>query len=132
VSRSAVWSVYSDVTAWPQWVRGIEWMRLDGGFEAGVSGTIKPKGQNQQPFRLTNVSVDSGFSDETEIPGSGVTIEFTHTLESVGGGLTRITHHVEIWGPTAEYLGPAIGEKMADGIPDTLYALMRMAQLREG
>jgi hypothetical protein len=132
VSRSAVWSVYSDVATWPQWVRGIEWIRLDGGFEMGVSGTVKPKGQNQQPFRLTKVSIDSGFSDKTEIPGAGVTIGFTHTLEPTAEGVTRITHHVAIWGSTAEYLGPAIGQKMADGIPDTMYALLRMAQQREG
>ena len=65
------------------------------------------------------------------IPGAGITIGFTHTLESVGEGRTRITHHVTISGPAADYLGPAIGPEMAEGIPDTMYALMRMAQLRE-
>ena len=131
VGREAVWGLYSDVATWPEWDAGIEWIKLDGDFSAGASGKIKPKGQDQLPFRLTKIDVDGGFSDEAEIPGAGITIGFTHTLESVGEGRTRITHHVTISGPAADYLGPAIGPEMAEGIPDTMYALMRMAQLRE-
>jgi Polyketide cyclase / dehydrase and lipid transport len=132
VSRNAVWGLYSDVATWSEWHAGIEWIKLDGDFRVGTSGKIKPKGQDRLPFRLTNVDIDGSFSDETEIPGAGVSIGFTHTLESVGEGLTRITHHVTISGPAADYLGPAIGPEMAEEIPDTMYALMRMAQLREG
>jgi Polyketide cyclase / dehydrase and lipid transport len=131
VSRSAVWSLYSDVSTWPQWDDGIESIELDGEFRAGALGTIKPKGQDRLPFRLTEVSPESGFSDETEIPGSGITIGFTHTLEPVGEGVTRITHRVTITGPASDFLGPAIGQEMAEGIPDTMYSLMRMAQLSE-
>jgi hypothetical protein len=131
VSRSAVWSLYSDVTTWAQWDDGIESIELDGEFRAGVSGKIKPKGQDELPFRLVLVSPDIGFSDVTDLPGSGIAIGFTHTLESVGEGVTRITHHVTITGPASHILGPAIGPEMAEGIPDTMYSLMRMAQLRE-
>jgi hypothetical protein len=128
VSKSAVWSIYSDVARWDD---GIESIELDGEFGAGASGMIKPKRQYKLSFRLTKVSPDSGFSDETDIPGSGITIGFTHTLESVGEGVTRTTHHVTITGPASDFLGPAIGQEMAEGIPDTMYSLMRMAQLRE-
>jgi hypothetical protein len=128
VSRSAIWGLYSDVSAWPQWDRGIEWIKLDGGFEEGVSGTIKPKDQDPLPFRLTRVSVNSGFSDETVVPGAGITIGFTHTLESVGEGLTRITHRVSISGPSGESLGPEFGRGITDGIPDTMRSLLTLAQ----
>jgi hypothetical protein len=128
VSRSALWGLYSDVTTWPEWDKGIERIRLDGEFIEGTSGVIKPMGQDQLPFRLTKVTVDGGFSDETEIPGAGVTIAFKHTLESVGEGRCRITHHVSIFGPGASSVAPAIGPDMARGIPDTMQSLLRMAQ----
>lgn len=131
-SRSALWALYSDVTTWPEWDKGIEWIRLDGEFREGTSGTIKPVGQDQLPFRLTKVTVESGFSDETEIPGAGVTIGFKHTLESVGERRCRITHHVSIFGPGAGALAPGIGPEMAKGIPETMQSLLRMAQERRG
>jgi hypothetical protein len=131
-TRSALWALYSDVVTWPEWDKGIEWIRLDGEFREGTSGTIKPVGQDQLPFRLTKVTVDGGFSDETEIPGAGVTIGFKHTLESVGGGRCRITHRVSIFGPGSGGLAPEIGPEMAKGIPETMRSLLRMAQERRG
>ncbi len=85
-SRSALWALYSDVMTWPEWDKGIEWIRLDGEFREGASGTIKPVGQDQLPFRLTKVTVGGGFSDETEIPGAGVTIGFKHTSNRLAKG----------------------------------------------
>jgi Polyketide cyclase / dehydrase and lipid transport len=126
--KEAIWDLYSDVTTWPKWDSGIEWIELDGAFEEGASGTIKPRGQDALPFRLTRVEPDSGFSDETEVPGAGVIIGFTHTLESVGEGLTKMTHHVRISGPAAESLGPAMGPGITDGVPDTMRSLMKMAE----
>jgi len=128
VSRSALWGLYSDVTTWPEWDKGIERIRLDGEFREGTSGTIKPVRQDQLPFRLTKVTVNGGFSDETEIPGAGVTIGFKHTLESVGNGSCKITHQVSIFGPGAGYVAPTIGPEMVRGIPDTMQSLLRMAQ----
>jgi len=131
-SRRALWALYSDVKTWPEWDKGIEWIRLDGEFRDGTSGTIKPAGQDQLPFRLTSVTVDGGFSDETEIPGAGVTIGFEHTIESAGEGRCRITHRVSIFGPGAESLAPEIGPGMAEGIPETMRSLLKMAQARGG
>jgi hypothetical protein len=129
-SASALWALYSDVRTWPEWDKGIEWIRLEGQFREGTAGTIKPVGQDQLPFRLTNVTVNGGFSDETEVPGAGVTIGFKHTIESVGAGRCRITHHVSIFGPGADSLAPEIGPEMAKGIPETMQSLLRMAQER--
>jgi len=131
-TKRALWALYSDVKTWPEWDKGIEWISLDGEFREGTSGTIKPAGQDQLPFRLTSVTVDGGFSDETEIPGAGVTIGFKHTIESTGRGRCRITHRVSISGPGAESLAPEIGPGMAEGIPETMRSLLKMAQARQG
>jgi hypothetical protein len=128
VSRSALWGLYSDVKTWPEWDKGIERIRLYGEFREGTPGTIKPVGQGQLPFRLTKVTVDGGFSDETEIPGAEVALGFKRTLESVGEGRCRITHRVSIFGPGARSMAPTIGPEMARGIPDTIQSLLKMAQ----
>jgi hypothetical protein len=130
VSRSALWSLYSDVTTWPEWDKGIERITLHGEFREGTSGTITPVGQDQLPFRLTKVTVDAGFSDETKIPGAEVTIGFKHALESVGDGMCRITHRVSVFGPGAGSIAPTMGPEMVKGIPDTMQSLLKMAQQR--
>lgn len=127
-SRRALWRLYSDVTTWSSWDKGLDWARVDGEFKEGTSGTIKPEGQDQLPFRLTKVAVESRFDDETEVPGAGVTIRFTHVLESVGEGKSRITHSVYIEGPEAASVGPKIGPEIASGIPEAMESLMRMAE----
>ena len=62
VSTSALWGMYSDVSTWPEWDKGIEKIGLDGEFREGTSGTIKPVGQDHLPFRLTKVTVDGSDS----------------------------------------------------------------------
>jgi hypothetical protein len=56
VSRSALWGLYSDVTTWPEWDKGIERIRLDGEFSEGACGAIKPVGQDQLRLRVRKVT----------------------------------------------------------------------------
>ncbi len=128
VSKSAVWKLYSDVFTWPGWDKGIERISLDGEFKEGTVGMIKSEGQDELPYRLTEVSAESAFSDEMEIPDAEVTIRFEHTLEDLGHERTKITHHVVIFGPNADSLGPQIGSGIASGIPETMESLVKLAR----
>ncbi len=128
VSKRAVWKLYSDVSSWPSWDKGIEQISLDSEFMEGMGGMIKSEGQNELPYRLTEVSAESAFSDEMEIPGAGVTIRFEHTIEDLGHGRIKITHHVVIFGPNADSLGPQIGPGITSSIPETMESLVKLAQ----
>ncbi|MDG6994299.1 MAG: hypothetical protein JRN52_00130 [Nitrososphaerota archaeon] len=116
------------MSTWPIWDQGIEWISLYGDFIKGSSGNIKPTGQDELPYRLTEVVPDHGFTDETAIPWAGVTIRFVHSLEAIEGGKTRLTHHVSIFGPGAESLGPEIGPGITSGIPETMNSIANLAR----
>ena len=128
VSKSVVWKLYSDVSTWPGWDKGIERISLDGEFKEGTVGMIKPKGQDELPYRLTEVSAKSAFSDEMEILSAEVTIRFEHTLEDLEHGRIKITHHVVIFGPNADSLGPQIGPGITGDIPENMESLVKLAQ----
>ena len=37
-------AVWADMATWPEWNADTEWVRLDGPFVEGATGTLKPKG----------------------------------------------------------------------------------------
>lgn len=125
-----IWGLYSDISTWVEWDKGIEHASLEGAFAEGVRGLLQPEGQDRLVFELTEVEPLKGFSDVTHIPDAGIEIRFAHLLETVAEG-TRITHRVAIAGPNAEALGPEIGEGFKEGIPHTMEGLAALALKRE-
>jgi hypothetical protein len=123
-SATAIFRLYSDVSTWPEWDEGLTGVTLDGPFTTGSKGTITPQGQDALPFRLTLVAPDQGFTDETDLPGAGVTLRFVHILTPIENGQTRITHRVEIVGPAAEEVGPTLGPQVTADTPAAMAALV--------
>ena len=127
---AGIWALYSDITTWSQWDQGISHASLDGPFASGTRGLLQPQGQEALPFQLTAVDPLRGFSDVTEIPGTGIQIHFTHRLEQVEEG-TKITHSVSITGSNADALASNLGPDLTHGIPHTMERLATMAMARE-
>ncbi|WP_305023439.1 SRPBCC family protein [Paenibacillus lacisoli] len=125
-----IWRLYSDITTWPLWDKGIESASLEGLFVQGTRGFLQPEGQDPLPFELLEVNPLHGFSDITDIPGAGIQVQFTHLLEE-SNGATKITHQVKITGPNAEQIGPKFGAHMVEGIPQTMDGLARLVLERE-
>ncbi|QYR22498.1 hypothetical protein KZ483_05860 [Paenibacillus sp. sptzw28] len=125
-----IWKLYSDISTWVEWDKGIVYASLEGPFTAGTRGQLQPEGQELLAFELTEVSPLNGFSDVTDIPDAGIQIRFMHRLLETAEG-TSVTHKVTIIGPNAEHLGPEFGAGMAEGIPDTMERLVSLALERE-
>ncbi|MEU8586949.1 SRPBCC family protein [Streptomyces sp. NPDC048664] len=127
VTTAQVWARYADTATWPEWDEGLERVTLAGPFEAGVTGTLTPQGQEALPFVLTEVVPDKGFTDETVIPDT-VTLRFVHLLTPLPGDRTRITHRLEIEGPAADRMGPELGPRIGADFPDAMAALAEAAR----
>jgi hypothetical protein len=125
-----IWELYSDISSWIQWDKGIEYAILEGSFAAGTQGLLQPTGQERLAFQLLEVEPLRGFSDITDIPKAGIQIHFTHQLQQNAEG-TIVTHKVTITGPNAGQLGPQIGAGMAEGIPHSVEGLVTLALERE-
>jgi hypothetical protein len=125
-----IWSLYSDISTWTAWDKGIASASLDGPFVQGTRGLLQPLGQEPLVFELTEVNPLHGFSDITDIPNAGIQIHFTHLLKE-SEGETQVTHRVRIKGTNAAQLGPKFGAHMVEGIPATLEGLITLALEKE-
>ncbi|MBZ4417195.1 SRPBCC family protein [Myxococcus sp. RHSTA-1-4] len=123
---SDVWRLYSDVSTWPRWDHGVEWVKLEGPFTQGTRGRMKPLGGEPVGIHLTEAVENERFSDETTLPQA--VMRFEHTLTRGRGGKTRITHRVVIDGPLAELYVDGFGKKVATGLPLSVKALARLAE----
>jgi hypothetical protein len=128
VAAEAVWKLYTNTATWPSWDTGTEKVELSGPFAAGTTGIIKFSGQDPLPFRIVSAQPNREFTDETEIPGAGIFVRFTHSLSPLSNGGTRISQRVTITGPAAETLGPQIGPGITADIPQSIAALVDLAK----
>src|SRR4051794_25803220 len=80
---AAFFERWADMATWPEWNMDTEWVRLDGPFAAGSTGTLKPKGGPKVKFVVDSLS-DREFVDLSKLVGARAT--FRPTLQPVGAG----------------------------------------------
>jgi hypothetical protein len=86
---------WGDMTTWPDWNTDTEWVRLDGPFRQGATGTLKPKGGPKVRFTVTRLT-DTEFVDVSRMPGGRIT--FAHLI-ATEGGRTHVSVTISIDGP---------------------------------
>jgi hypothetical protein len=119
---AAVWRRYVDVAAWGAWDSSVERIEAHGPFAVGTEISLTPVGQDQLRMRLTEILDGEGFSDETAF--GDLTVRFIHRLTPLPGRGTRVTHRIEVDGPGAEHVGPAI----TSDTPEAMAGLVKLAE----
>jgi hypothetical protein len=122
-----IWNLWQDVPNWNSWDHEIEYSRLDGPFETGTTGILKPKGGPKVKMQLTRVEPMHLFQDVANLPLA--TILVTHTLREIEGK-TEVTHQIKMEGPLAFFFAFVIGRKMKKGLPGAMQALIKQAEGR--
>jgi hypothetical protein len=121
----AIWQVLSDLDQWASWDTSMEWVRLQGPFQAGSQITMKPKGQDPIISVIVQATENRLYADQTDL--GEVALRFSHTLQPLAGGGTRVTHRLEITGPAADQLGPELGPAITEDFPEAMDALLARA-----
>lgn len=127
-STAAVWQLWSNVEGWPRWDAEVEWSHLNGPFETGARGVLKPRRGPKASFTATEVRWGHGFVDRTRLPLAS--IDFLHEMEPVDGG-TRIMHEVRISGPLTPVFARLLGPGFEKGLPEAVRSLARLAEASE-
>jgi hypothetical protein len=121
-TASQIWRLFSDVRSWPRWNAGVTRIELTGSFEAGASFAMHTPDGEIFHSTLTDVQENAGFTDETKVDGTKVTVHH-RILPGVRGQL-KILYRTEISGPQANEFGPFV---TAD-FPQVLAALKQLAE----
>jgi Polyketide cyclase / dehydrase and lipid transport len=124
-SPRAIWQIWEDVKNWNSWDHGIEYSTIDGPFEAGTRGTLKPKGGPLVRTQLTSVEPMRSFVDESSLPLCRMV--FSHFLTQ-SQGKTQVTHEIEMKGPFAFLFAFLIGRKMKQNLPQEMASMIKKAE----
>ncbi|APA96252.1 hypothetical protein [Nocardia seriolae] len=121
---AAFFTKWADMGTWHEWNSDTEWARLDGKFEQGVTGVIKPKGGPKTKFVVTKVT-DSEFIDSSKLIGARLI--FAHEV-TTDGRTTTVTVRVSMEGPLRGLWTKIMGAGLAESLPGDVDALVAAAE----
>jgi hypothetical protein len=99
VNREYAWNFWTSVENWVL-DPAIEWVTLDGPFQAGVKGTTKTTGSELVRWEI--VSVLEGEGAVIEIPMPGAVARFAWRFEELENDCTRLTQEIILLGERAD------------------------------
>ncbi|WP_062647708.1 SRPBCC family protein [Streptomyces maremycinicus] len=122
----AVWRLWADVPSWGTWNAEIEKIEIDGPFAAGARITMTPPGDDPIVLRLAEAVEGERFVDEARF--GDLLLRTVHRIERIDGSRIRVVYRMEITGTGADEAGPQIGPGITADWPDTLAALVAVAE----
>ena len=121
-----VWALWADVAGWPRWNGDIERIELRGPFAAGSTIVMTPIGDEPVELRIAEAVEPTLFVDEAD--GGDFVVRTTHRVEPLGARRNRVVYRMEISGQAADTIGPQIGPEISGDFPETLAALVELAE----
>ncbi|MFB7778915.1 polyketide cyclase [Streptomyces bauhiniae] len=122
----AIWGLWADVRNWGVWNADIVSIQISGPFEAGAEIVMTPDGQDPVHLLVAEATVNELFVDEARF--DGLLLRTIHRLGQGERGHIRVTYRMEITGTGADQLGPQIGPAITADWPETMAALVKLAQ----
>ena len=125
-SPHAFFARWADMATWPEWNTDLTWVRLDGPFAAGSTGTLKPKGGPRVRFVIDRLVDGREFVDVSLLLGARLT--FDHQVSRTPEGQTRVEVAVSLTGPLQLLWKAVLGNGIAASVQPDLERLARVAE----
>ena len=123
--REVVWAALADLHRGTLTYEGADTFVLRGQFAVGGVVDVTPVGQETFESTIVELDAPTTYADLTSF--GDVTLLFRHTLEALSSG-TRVTHRLEIDGPSADEVGPELGPQISDDFGSSMQALFAAAR----
>ncbi len=119
-------AVWADMAAWPEWNADTEWVRLDGPFVEGATGTVKPRGGSKVSFVVERLT-DEEFVDVSRLLGARLT--FAHRVVETDAGC-EVSVTITMTGPLRRLWSAFMGRGLTESVHRDLAALVDTAESR--
>ena len=127
--RDVIWELWADVEHRPEWDKGLEYINLDGPFEAGATGTVKVEGQDPIKYKVIEVAPKERYTDRFEsLPGTHT--DWKHTIETNEHGGYDVTWRLETRGPLSLISLPVLKSIFGEEIPAAVDEFVTLAEAR--
>ena len=123
---SAFFERWAAMDTWPEWDEAVRWVRRDGPFAAGTTGSLKPRGGPKVSFVIETVDPGREFTDCSPMPGASLTIR--HLVAVKDDGRTRVDIEVSLDGPLARVWKVLVGRGIATSTPAGLARLVQVVE----
>ncbi|MGW5225102.1 SRPBCC family protein [Nocardia niigatensis] len=121
---AAFFAKWADMATWPEWNQDTEWVTLDGPFEQGATGTLKPKGGPKTKFVVTKLT-DTEFIDSSKLIGARLI--FAHEV-TTDGTITTVRVSISMEGPLRGLWTKIMGGNLAKSLQGDVDALVAAAE----
>jgi hypothetical protein len=123
---AAFFDRWADMATWPEWNLDTEWVKLDGPFTQGSTGTLKPKGGPVVPFLIERLVPNEEFVDVSKLLGARLT--FAHVVQPRPHGGSEVAVTVSMTGPLAWLWKVILGKGLKASAQPDLERLARVAE----
>ncbi len=123
---AAFFARWADMATWPDWNSDTEWVRLDGAFVEGATGTLKPKGGPKVPFVVARLVPDKVFVDVSRLFGARLTFDHRVSTRADGGSDVAVT--ITMSGPLSALWTLLLGKGLRASAQRDLEGLARAAE----
>jgi hypothetical protein len=120
---AAFFERWADMETWPEWNTDTVWVRLDGPFAEGATGTLKPKGGPKVSFVVAELTAER-FLDVSRLIGAR--LSFDHRVTALETG-TRVDVVVSLDGPLARVWKLILGSDLRASLQPDLDRLEAVA-----
>lgn len=128
LTASAVWAALRDLHSGIALGPHSDHFELHGPFAVGTEVSVTPQGQQTLRSVITELEDSRRYADSTVF--GDLTLTFRHRLEPTPDGGTRITHELQLTGPTADQQGPGLGPEISADFPTAMAELLTAARER--
>ncbi len=123
-----IFQCYEKVSEWYLWDTEIQSASIEGDFQEGTTGKLKPQKGPEAKIEITEVTKPTSFTVVSKLPLCLMTFE--HHLAPKGNA-TEVTHAVTFTGITAFLFGRLIGSEIRKGLPVTLAGLKAFVEQKD-
>lgn len=124
----AVYARYLDVAGWAQWDPDTAQASIDGTFEDGTRGRLRPTEGREVSMVLEDVVADESFTVVSKLPG--LSMRFEHEIRPASGGVT-VTHRARLSGLLLWFVGRSLSQRLREGFPRTLASLKAVVEAQQ-
>jgi hypothetical protein len=128
-SPEAVWRAVADVANWPTWNPGYSAASLDGPASTGTAGSITLPNGMRRGFTILDARPAAAFVIGAR--GPGVRQQFSHRIEPLGDGTTKVTMAATMEGPLSPVFARLFGRVIAGYTPTAVRQLVAKAEAGE-
>ena len=125
-SPDAFFARWADMATWPEWNSDTEYVRLDGAFAEGATGTLKPKGGPKVRFVVARLVPGEVFVDVSRLLGARLTFDHRVVARTDGGSDVSVT--ITMSGPLSTLWTLALGKGLRASVQRDLDGLAHAAE----